>query len=181
MRTMIAIAAFAAFLATDANAACPDAPDRSDARAALHTQLLQSRSEGEANRIADRLWEIWLEAPDAEAQALLDKGILQRESYALAESEETLDLLVTYCPDYPEGYNQRAFTRFLRGNTDGSLDDLEVVLDADPYHFGALSGQALNLMQQGRTQLAQQALRKAVKVHPWLRERHMLVDDPDPI
>ena len=181
MRNVPALAAVLTILALGAQADCPPAPDRADARAELHTRLLQSRSETEANRIADQLWQIWLEAPDAQAQELLDTGMSQREGYALAESEATLDALIAYCPDYSEGYNQRAFTRFLRADHDGSLADLDKVLAADPYHFGALSGRALNLMQQGRAQLAQQALRDAVKVHPWLKERHMISGDADPI
>ncbi|MSU91523.1 hypothetical protein GE300_18245 [Rhodobacteraceae bacterium 2CG4] len=180
MRLLISLALIAL---AQAALACPPPEDRSDERAALHTRLLSARTEAEADRIAGELWRIWLDAPDARAQGLLDLGIAARERQALAESEATLDALIGYCPAYAEGFNQRAFTRYLRGDHAGSLADLEVVLDADPYHFGALSGRALNLMRQGRAGPAQRALRDAVRVHPFLRERQLIVDDgsADPI
>ena len=159
-------------------AECPPGRDTSDLRAELHTRLLNSHSEAEAAEIADRIFGIWLTAPDDEAQDLLDRGIARRDSWDLEMSEALFDRLIGYCPDYVEGYNQRAFARFLRQDFDGALDDIDHVLQVNPYHFGALAGKALALMQQGQARLAQQALREAVRVHPFLRERHMLAD-PD--
>ena len=161
-----------------AMAECPPGRDTSDLRAALHTHLLNARSETEAAGIADRIWRIWLTAPDGQAQDLLDRGIARRDQWDLEMSEALFDRLIGYCPDFVEGYNQRAFARFLRQDYDGALEDIDLVLATDPYHFGALAGKALALMQQGRTRLAQKALREAVGVHPFLRERHLLAD-PD--
>ena len=162
-------------------AACPDGNDLADERARLHTELLKSDTEAQAKGIADAIWRIWLTAPDATAQDLLDRGMQRRQVYALEESERILDDLISYCPTYTEAYNQRAFTRFLRTRLDEALADIEVVLSRNPYHFGALSGKALTLMQMGRAELAQDALRQAVKVHPFLRERAMLREPVDPI
>ena len=159
-------------------AECPTGEDTSDLRATLHTQLLNAQNEADAAAIADRIWHIWLTAPDAQAQDLLDRGIARRDSWDLEMSEALFDRLIGYCPDYVEGYNQRAFSRFLRQDYDGALEDIDRVLSVDPYHFGALSGKALALMQQGRGRLAQQALRDALGVHPFLQERYMLAD-PD--
>ena len=36
------------------------------------------------------------------------------------------------------------------------------------------------LMQQGRVELGQKALREAIEIHPWLKERSMLIPDPKP-
>ena len=158
-------------------AACPPTPDTSDRRAALHTDLLNARSETEAARVAEALWHIWLTAPDAEAQDRLDRGMARREAWDLADSEALLTELIAYCPDYSEGYNQRAFTRFLRDDFEGALTDIDSVLAENPYHFGALSGRALVFIRQGRAALAQRALREVVAVHPFLQERAMIVDD----
>lgn len=158
-------------------AACPAPPDASDQRAALHTDLVNAKSEAEAVGFASALWKIWLTAPDAEAQDLLDRSMQRRDAWDLAGSEALQDELVAYCPDYSEAYNQRAFTRFLREDYDGALIDIDRVLAENPYHFGALSGRALVLIQMGRAKDAQQALREAVAVHPFLRERAMINDD----
>ncbi len=158
-------------------AACPPLPDASDQRAALHTDLLNAGSEAEAAQIAAALWKIWLTAPDAQAQDLLDRSMQKREAWDLAGSEALQDQLITYCPDYAEAYNQRAFTRFMREDYEGALIDIDRVLEGNPYHFGALSGRALVLIQMGRAEAAQRALREAVAVHPFLRERAMINDD----
>ena len=158
---------------------CPAEPDRSDERAALHTELLASPDPASAQAVADKLWTIWLTAPDDHAQTLLNDGMARRSSWDLEASERILDELVAYCPDYAEGYNQRAFTRFMRERLDESLADIDSTLRRNPYHFGALSGRVLVLMRQGRAQLAQTALREALKVHPHLQERRFLVEDGD--
>ncbi|NNU79758.1 hypothetical protein HMH01_04810 [Halovulum dunhuangense] len=166
------------FLAGPALAACPPVDDRADLRAELLTGILNAGSEAEARQLSDRLWQVWTTAPDSFAQSLLDRGMSRREAYDFAAAEEIFDELIAYCPDYVEGYNQRAFIRFLRENYDGSLADLDVVLAADPFHFAALSGRALNLMRQGRMDLGQQALRDALRLNPWLPERNMLIPQP---
>jgi lipoprotein NlpI len=93
-------------------------------------------------------------------------------------AEAVLDELVAYCPDYPEGWNQRAFARFLQGDHDGSLEDLARTLELEPRHFGALAGQGLNFLRQGRDRLAQTALRAAIDLHPWMNERHLIAPEP---
>ena len=155
-------------------AQCPE-PDRSAQEAALLQTLKSSPDEVAGERAAREVWEHWLVAPNAQAQALLDQGMERRNAYDFEESERVLDELIAYCPNYTEGWNQRAFTRFLRDDLDGALSDIDRVLRAQPSHFGALSGKALTLMKQGRMTLAQAALRRAVEAHPWLQERNMIL------
>jgi tetratricopeptide (TPR) repeat protein len=157
-------------------AACPPPPDLADAEAAALTALMTAPTEDAARTAEADLWAIYLAAPDRTAQDLLDAAIARRDAYDFAAAEQFLDGLVAYCPDYPEGYNQRAFVRFLRGNYDGALEDLDVILDANPAHFGALAGRGLVLMRQGRVAPGQQALIAAHRLHPFLRERHMILD-----
>ncbi len=172
--------AIALLVPAAAFAGCPSVPDTADAQAAAHTILLNAESEAEARAAETTLWQIYFTAPDKTAQDLLDAGIARREAYDLAGAEEFFDTLIEYCPDYPEGYNQRAFARFLREDYDGALEDIDLVLKDMPLHFGALSGRALTLMQAGRFELGQEALREALEVDPWLRERAMLVVPLDP-
>src|SRR5690606_31046067 len=89
-----------------------------------------------------------------------------------------LDGVVADAPDYAEGWNQRAFIRFLRDDPDGSLEDIERTLALEPLHFAALAGKAMILMRQGRIEPGQEALRRAVEIHPWLKERAMLLPPP---
>ena len=71
--------------------------------------------------IEDAIWRQWIKAPDSRAQDLLDRGMQRRDAYDFEAAEQLFDELVAYCPHYPEGYNQRAFIRFLRERYDAAL------------------------------------------------------------
>lgn len=138
-------------------------------------QLIQSApSELIGADYAKQMWLYWADAPDDIAQEMLDLG-MQRIRYAdLSGAVRILDDLVAYCPDYAEGYNQRAFANYLRQDFEKALTDLDRAIALSPDHFAALSGRALTLIGMGRTELAQVSLRKAVRLNPWMSERALL-------
>ncbi len=105
-----------------------------------------------------------------------DRGIERREAYDFEAAYGALDELVSYCPEYAEGYNQRAFVQFLRADYASALEDLELALKLSPTHIAALSGKALSLMGLGRMDAAQAMLREALALNPWLPERSMLIE-----
>jgi len=155
---------------------CPAIPDHSGEIARLITEVQKAPDELTARALTDQMWRIWTLAPDARAQEMLDRGMALRESYDYVGAVEAFDDLVAYCPAYAEGYNQRAFIGFLREDYATALDDLERALALDADHIPAMTGQALTLMNLGRVEAAQEILRKALKLHPWLPERHMLIE-----
>ena len=159
-------------------AVCPAAPDHAAERADLLARLKDSPDETVAIALMDRLWRIWTTAPDATAQALLDDGMARREAYDFLGARDIFDELVNYCPDYAEGYNQRAFASFLRQDYSAALYDLDMALGIMPDHIAALSGKALTLMGLQRMDEAQEVLRAAVALNPYLRERSMLIAPP---
>lgn len=140
----------------------------------LFRQLAASTSEDTGMRLASEIWQIWSTAPDTEAQKLLDLGVERIGWGEFGEAEKVLSRLITYCPDYPEGWNQRAFARFLARDYDGALADLDQTLALEPRHFGALAGRGLTLLSQGRQLPGYAEIRKAAALHPWLNERHLL-------
>lgn len=157
---------------------CPPADMQVERQAELIDALRAAESEAEARPFNDALWQIWLTAPDRHAQDLLDSGMARREMYDFEAAERVFAELIAYCPDYAEGWNQRAFARFLRGDFEAALGDLDAALDRSPAHIGALSGKALTLMQLGQEAEAQAVLRDALALHPWLGERHLLQEPP---
>lgn len=154
--------------------ACPPTPDNSVQMDALAAQMRVAEDERQARAISDQMWEIWLQAPDAAAQEILDTGLGQRNSYDFLGSVETFDRLIDYCPDYAEGYNQRAFTFFLREEFAAALADLDVALVLTPDHVGAQSGRALTLMNMGRLEEARAQMLAALENNPWLSERALV-------
>jgi tetratricopeptide (TPR) repeat protein len=156
---------------------CPTVPDTISERGALHAGLLEAPNTAVAQLLQAQLWEEWFKAPDVRAKDLLTRGLVERESFAWAEAEATFTQLIEYCPEYSEGWNQRAFIRYLRQDYANALPDLEIALSITPDHIGALSGKGLTLLRMGRAQLAQETIRIAVSLNPWLSERALLVDD----
>ncbi len=148
-------------------------------RARLFRQLRDAPTEREGRRAEDAVWRMWMaQAPTpAVAEAVAD-AMRRRERYDWDGALALLDKVVAEAPAYAEGWNQRAFIRFLKRDPDGSLDDIERALALEPLHFAALAGKATILMQQGRVGPGQAALRRAVDIHPWLRERSMLIPVP---
>ncbi|MGH1354106.1 MAG: tetratricopeptide repeat protein [Thalassovita sp.] len=154
--------------------ACPAAPDHSNALAALFNQVRAAKTEAEGQEISNQMWALWTQAPDEAAQELLDSGMRKRGVYDFLGAVGDFDRLVRYCPDYAEGYNQRAFVRFLRQEYELALADLDQALRLSPTHVGALSGKALTLMGLGRVDAGQSVLQDALQLNPWLPERHLL-------
>ena len=161
--------------AVPAFATCPAAPDHIAAESDLLERLATARSAREGQQIAGGLWELYLDAPDAQAQALLDEGMALRRYGDFRASIAVLDELVVYCPDYAEGWNQRAFTHYLGADFEQALSDLERALVLSPRHVPAMSGKALTLIGMGRGAAAQKILREALDLNPWLPERAYLV------
>jgi len=157
---------------------CPAIADRSAESEKVLVQIRAATDEYTARLLTDDLWKIWADAPDEKAQDLLDLGMERRAAYDFDAAIAAFDELVAYCPDYAEGYNQRAFVNFLRSDYAVALEDLERALDLAPSHVAAMAGQALTLMNLGRVEVGQMVLRNALKLHPWLPERRMLIDVP---
>lgn len=155
---------------------CPPVTDHSARLAEIVVALNAAESQQEATPLNAELWELWLDAPDEIAQDMLDQGMARRSNYDFLGAISALDRLVDYCPDYAEGYNQRAFARFLAGDLQAALADLDRTLEILPTHTGALSGKALTLMGLGRNDEAQEVLRAALALHPWLQERALLIE-----
>ncbi len=158
---------------------CTTMPPRDTERAGLLSALAGSPNELAGQTAANKLWEFWMKAPDSKAQVLLEDGMARRNQSNFAAAKVVLDELVAYCPSYAEGWNQRAFVRYLQADFEGSLEDIEKTLELEPDHFGALSGKALALMGLGRPGLAKLAMVRATQVHPWLQERGILGEGED--
>ncbi|MEL7212969.1 MAG: tetratricopeptide repeat protein [Pseudomonadota bacterium] len=165
-------------MAGPAWAECPPVADTSAERAALLAQLKVAPDPGAAQVLNAQLWTIWLMAPDDKAQTLLDSATERMRLGDLDRAIAQLDELVDYCPEYAEGYNQRAFAYYLKQDFAPALEDLDRALAILPEHIGALSGKGLTLIGMGRAAAAQEALRAAVDLHPWLSERALLVEPP---
>lgn len=153
---------------------CPPAPDHSAALEGAIRSLQDAGDARAAQMISNQMWGYWADAPDGRAQDLLDRAMARRTSYDYAGALTLIEELIAYCPDYAEGYNQRAFVNFLRGDYAAALPDLERAVRMSPRHIAAMTGQAMTLMALERNAEAALILRAALALNPWLSERSLL-------
>jgi tetratricopeptide (TPR) repeat protein len=166
-----------ALIAAPAFADCPEGTDHTSDISDIVERMQAAPHEGAARGLSGEMWEIWLSAPDALAQTMLDDGLTMLQAGDYPVSRTHFDALINYCPDYAEGYNQRAFSWFLQGSYEDALIDLDAAIALQPVHLGALTGKALTLIRLGRDDEAQDVLRAALAINPWLSERALL-DEP---
>jgi len=155
--------------------------DSESTKARLLQKLATANNESDGRIAESAVWEFWFDqAPTAEVRTSLDAGRERIQAYDYEAAENHLDDVVEKAPNYAEGYNQRAWARFLREKYSESLTDLEKVIELEPHHFGALSGMYHILRLQNRTEAAFSALKRAVAIHPWIQERGALPKDQWP-
>lgn len=166
-------------LPVTAFADCPPLPERSPRHSELMDLVAKSSNEMVARDYTNELWGVWATAPDETAQEILNRGMNRRASFDLTGALEDFDTLIEYCPDYAEGYNQRAFVRFIQQDFEAALPDLDKAVELTPDHIGAVVGRALALMELGHTREGQIALRRALLLNPWLPERNRILPLPN--
>ena len=147
-------------------------------RAALFAALAASNNEADAREIEKDIWLFWLKPADEASQRLLDGARDAQLQFAYGTALVHLYELVRHQPRFAEGWNQLAYVLFLAGSFDASLEALERTLELEPMHYAALAGRGIILLQQGKDDEAQIALRKALAINPWLKERNLIAKPP---
>ena len=66
------------------------------------------------------------------------------------------------------GFNKRATTFYLMQQHREAIEDCKIVLEMNPFHFGAASGMGMCLAAVGKFQEAIAALEQAVEINPRL-------------
>ena len=161
---------------TGALAQCPKNPAISEELDEAYRSLKFAKFPRDAQVATDVLWSLWTRAPDNRAQRLLNRGMMNLRLGDLAAAEGFLSVLIKYCPDYAEGYNQRAFALYLAGNFQGALPDLVHTLSIQPRHLGALSGKGLTHFALGQSELAAIEFRKELALNPFAADRDLILN-----
>lgn len=105
----------------------------------------------------------------ATTDLLLSWAIEAMNKKRYADALDILDQVILLDPDFVEGWNKRATVHFLMKDYGKSIADIQHTLALEPRHFGALSGFGMILRDIGEDQLAADAFRKALAVHPQLK------------
>lgn len=141
----------------------------------LFSELAATHSSEDAEAIEAKIWSIWLVPPPGqEVAAAMERGL---QSMALGQGFDAMrafDQVIKLAPDFAEGWNKRATVRYLLGDLDGSIADIDRTLKLEPRHFGALSGLGLCRLAQEKPAEALDAFDAALKINPNLRERDQI-------
>lgn len=133
---------------------------------ALFVRLRNASGQGDAHRFAAAIERVWLQSDSDTANLLMQRAAvsMRARQYPLALS--LFDKLVAVEPDWAEAWNQRATTRFLAGDTNGAMADINRVLKLEPRHFGALAGMGMILQGAGLEKSALEIFKKALGIYP---------------
>lgn len=132
----------------------------------LFERLQTATDSAERQTVEELIWIIWSDSGQARINDLLEQGVSAMNARQLDEALALFDQVVKDAPAFAEGWNKRATVRYLRGELQASMADVQQTLALEPRHFGALSGMGLIFIQSGDEVGALQAYREVLKVHP---------------
>ncbi len=113
----------------------------------LFKQLKNSEAT-KAIEIESKIWKIWSIHPSNDRRGyrlteLLAQGSLLMARKELNKAYEIFSQIILVDPNWSEAWNKRATVLYLLGRYQQSQRDIDVVLNLEKRHFGALSGQGL--------------------------------------
>lgn len=132
----------------------------------LFAQLKESSDTDAAHAIEQTIWHIWSTAPSAGANLMLREGVRFMNEGKHEKALADFDAVVELEPDFAEGWNKRATVRYLMGDYDGSVADIQRTLALEERHFGALSGLGLIYDALDEKKAALDAFRAALAINP---------------
>lgn len=171
-------AAQSAIAAPEFTPACPAPLEFTARKTELMTELRQTRNRATGIYLTQHLVALYTTAPNRRAQDMLNDGITLRRQLKFDAATEALDALIAYCPDFAEGYHQRAMLRRTQGDLEGALSDLDSVLDHAPDHLGAMARRAQVLAAMGRYRDGEKARNEVLQLNPWMPERFLELQIP---
>jgi len=152
-------------------AAAPATQASPEARlAGLFDSLKRERDPDKARGIASQILAEWDDSGSATVNLLMQWAAKAANEKRNAAALDFLDQATILKPDYAEVWNRRAGLHFTMGDRRKAMADINQVLIREPRHFGALSGLAGILAENGQDELALKAWQRYLAVYPADRE-----------
>ena len=141
----------------------------------LFDQLIKVNDSNNAEQLENKIWSIWSKHPtDNSLTEKLEFGteLMQYGDYNYAL--RVFDNIIVTDPKWSEAWNKRATVYFLMSQFTNSLDDIDKVLNIEPRHFGALSGQARIFIKLQKYEKAIKSIERALKFYPSFKSGEMI-------
>ena len=141
----------------------------------LFNQLEKVNNSKSATLLEEKIWSIWNKHPtNNKLTERLEFGteLMQHGDYNYAL--KVFDNIIVTDPKWSEAWNKRATVYFLMSQFTNSLNDIDKVLNIEPRHFGALSGQARIFMKLQKYEKAIKSIEGALKFYPSFKSGEMI-------
>ena len=141
----------------------------------LFVQLKKVNNSKSAALLEAKIWSIWNEHPtNNKLTERLEFGteLMQYGNYNYAL--KVFDNIIVTDPTWSEAWNKRATVYFLMSQLTDSLNDIDKVLNIEPRHFGALSGQARIFIKLQKYEKAIKSIEKALQFYPSFKSGEMI-------
>lgn len=132
----------------------------------LYAQLATAEDEETAKRFSSAIERLWTQSGSDTVSLLLDRAAQAQKKKKLELAKKLYDHVVSLAPDFPEGFNQRAYFNFTQNNYEAAVGDLRRVLALDPNHYKALEGLAQIWRETGNKKAAYGVMKRLMDVHP---------------
>jgi tetratricopeptide (TPR) repeat protein len=141
----------------------------------LFNQLGKTDNSKSAALLEKKIWSIWNVHPTNNkltdrlefATELMQDGDY---NYALI----VFDNIIVTDPKWSEAWNKRATVYFLMSQFINSLNDIDKVLNLEPRHFGALSGQARIFIKLKKYEMAIKSIERALEFYPSFKSSNLI-------
>ena len=141
----------------------------------LFNQLEKVNNSKSATLLEERIWSIWNKHPtNNKLTERLEFGteLMQHGDYNYAL--KIFDNIIVTDPKWSEAWNKRATVHFLMSQFTESLNDIDRVLNIEPRHFGALSGQARIFIKLQKYEKAIKSIKRALRFYPSFKSGEMI-------
>ncbi len=138
---------------------------------ALFGALKKAASDAEAAEFVAEIWRIWSQSGRADVDAMMARVSSGMQNMDFGVARLLLDEIVEIAPDFAEGWNRRATLRYMMGDHEGALEDIDRALAIESRHFGALTGRAMIHAAADRWQQALADYKAALSANPFLPDR----------
>lgn len=132
----------------------------------LLDDLSRQTTEASAKRIERQIWVKWNESGSATIDLLMERARESMRTEKNALADDLLTQVVLLAPDYAEGWNRRATLSYAMGDFGRSIGYIEMTLQLEPRHFGALSGLATILQRVGSDRKALETWYRVLAIYP---------------
>jgi tetratricopeptide (TPR) repeat protein len=145
-------------------------------RAELYTRLAAAKDADETSGIITRLLHLYSESGSDTADLLLRRARQAIGVQNYSDALKILDATIALDPDWAEGWNARATTRYLDDDYKGSMADIAQTLKRDPKHIGALMGMGMILEAREKREDALKIYERVLEIAPHWRNAQEAAD-----